>query len=137
MDAKFTALYNTTCVKCMVTMRRGHTAEVVAYGDTLAAHQLSTVKKHDYVLCFGQRKKKESFKKKIQDMTWDTEVRPSIVIVAKQIGLLSQLWEVHEKIDIGIPRFLMALWNLPEIQKQAREQSLFDERPDEWESGDG
>lgn len=112
-------------------------AKIIAYGDTLAAHTLMSTEKGDYVLVFGQRVQEETFKQKLQTETWDSEIRAGLVIVAKHLGLLYQLWEVHEKISIGLPRFLYALWNLPEIQQKAKEQSWWDERPDTWESGDG
>ena len=136
-DAAFIAMNNTTAVRAHIMARKGHSTEVVAYGDTLAAHTLNTVKKRDYVLCFGQRCQKETYKKKEQRETWDSEVKVSVVIVAKHLGLLGQLWEVHEKIGIGLPQFLLALWNLPDIQDRAREQSWWDERPDTWEGEDG
>ena len=131
------SIRNTTVTKAIIRARRGHSAHIIAYGDTLAAHAIMSTHKGDCVLVFGQRVQQESFKKKLQTETWDSEIRACVVIVAKHLGLLYQLWDVHEKISIGLPRFLYALWNLPEIQEQAKHQSWWDERPDTWESGDG
>lgn len=132
-DPEYYAMANTTCARARIMARNGHVIEVAAYGDTLASAAIRTAKRGDYLFCLGQRKQSKSYKKKLERETWDAEVKPSIVIVAKHLGLLLQLWEIHEKISIGLPRFLFALWNLPEIQEQAKRQSMWDEKPDVWE----
>lgn len=133
-DAEEKGLRNTKEVRVKVMARKGHSVEVVSYGDTLAAQCLKTARKGDYIWICGQRYQQSHYHKKLEREKWDAEVRASFVIVAKHIGLLFQLYEVHERIKIGLPNFLYALWTCDkEWQKELIETSWRNQRPDDWE----
>lgn len=119
--------------KTRIIVRKGVTIDVQAYGDTQAQKALASARKGDAVFILGQREHTLFFSKRKQQDYWEKHITAAFVVKGDAVELLHRIFEIHEKIDIGLPSFLLFLWD--KFKDEARDFAENYEKPDEWESG--
>lgn len=122
---------NVPFARAKVTVRKGITMEAKAFGNTQAQKALAAAERGDMVLVLGQREQTLYHSKKNDRDQWTKDVVAAFVVRGRAVELLHALYEVHEKITIGIPKFLLFLWD--RFGEEAKKYSEEYDKPDGWD----
>lgn len=115
--------------------RAGGTLQVFTHGNTLAANALASIKKGEKFIAFGIRT--DSLIGGRNGNKWTSSMTAHIVCKAGMLAMLSDLYDLHRDMgDMGLPRFLRALWDTQDVRQTAIERDEQREQPDVWESGE-